>query len=137
MRETLRIWTEAVETIVLEVILEERKGKRAAVVRFILALLSKLFAVAVKVRRILYNLRILRDSTLGVQVIAIGHLTVGCTGKPPVVDKVARALQNQGRTVAILSRGYRSKPPPLTRRLINKLLLQGDKTPPRIVSDGK
>jgi tetraacyldisaccharide 4'-kinase len=137
MRETLRTWTEAVETFVLGVILEERKGKRAAIVRFILLVLSKVFALAVKVRRILYNLRILRDSTLGVQVIAIGNLTVGGTGKTPVVEKFARELQNQGRTVAILSRGYRSKPPPLTRRLINKVLLQDDKTPPRVVSDGK
>src|SRR3954469_11616586 len=137
MRETLRTWTEAVETFVLAVIFEERTGKRAAIVRFILLVLSKVFAVAVKIRRVLYNLRILRDSTLGVQVIAIGNLTVGGTGKTPVVEKFARELQDQGRTVAILSRGYRSKPPPLTRRLINKLLLQEDTTPPRIVSDGK
>src|SRR3954470_2591539 len=137
MRETLRTWTEAVETFVLAVIFEERTGKRAAIVRFILLVLSKVFAVAVKIRRVLYNLRILRDSTLGVQVIAIGNLTVGGTGKTPVVEKFARELQNQGRTVAILSRGYRSKPPPFTRRFINKLLLQDDKTPPRVVSDGK
>src|SRR6185436_12641291 len=137
MRETIRVWTETVETFVLEVILEERRGKRAAIVRFLLFLLSKVFALAVKVRRSLYNVRLLRDSTLGVQVIAIGNLTVGGTGKTPVVEKFARELQDQGRTVAILSRGYRSKPPPLTRRLVNKLLLQDDKTPPRVVSDGK
>src|SRR4051794_678326 len=137
MRETLRVWTESVETFVLDVIIGERKGKAAAVVRFLLLLLSKVFALAVKVRRFLYNVRILRDSTLGVQVIAIGNLTVGGTGKTPVVEKFARELQNQGRTVAILSRGYRSKPPPLTRRLVNKLMLQDDKTPPRVVSDGK
>lgn len=137
MRETLRVWTENLETFVLEVILEERGGKRAAIVRFLLALLSKVFAGAVKVRRFLYNVRLLRDSTLGVQVIAIGNLTVGGTGKTPVVEKFARELQNQGRTVAILSRGYRSKPPPLAGRLLNKLLLRDDTTPPRVVSDGK
>jgi tetraacyldisaccharide 4'-kinase len=137
MRETIRNWTEAVETFVLEVILEQRTGKGAALVRCILLVLSKVFAVAVKVRRSLYNVRLLRDSTLGVQVIAIGNLTVGGTGKTPVVEKFARELQDQGRTVAILSRGYRSKPPPLTTRLINKLLLQEDRTPPRVVSDGK
>jgi len=137
MRETLRVWTETVETFVLDVIIGERRGKAAAVVRFLLFILSKVFALAVKVRRFLYNVRILRDSTLGVQVIAIGNLTVGGTGKTPVVEKFARELQNQGRTVAILSRGYRSKPPPLTRRLVNKFLLQDDKTPPRVVSDGK
>src|SRR4051812_6540530 len=137
MRETIRNWTEAVETFVLEVILEQRTGKGAALARCILLVLSKVFAVAVKVRRSLYNVRLLRDSTLGVQVIAIGNLTVGGTGKTPVVEKFARELQDQGRTVAILSRGYRSKPPPLTRRLVNKLMLQDDKTPPRVVSDGK
>src|SRR5260221_3936700 len=137
MRETLQVWTENLETFVLEVILEQRPGKRAAIVRFILSALSRLLALAVKVRRFLYNVRLLRDSTLGVQVIAIGNLTVGGTGKTPVVEKFARELQSQGRTVAILSRGYRSKPPPLAGRLLNKLLLQDDKTPPRIVSDGK
>jgi tetraacyldisaccharide 4'-kinase len=137
MRERIRIWTENVETFVLEVITEQRRDKKAAAVRFCLFLLSKVFAVAVKVRRFLYNVRILRDSTLGVQVIAIGNLTVGGTGKTPVVEKFARELQDQGRTVAILSRGYRSKPPPLSKRLINKLLFRDETTPPRVVSDGK
>ena len=53
------------------------------------------------------------------------------------MEKFARELQDQGRTVAILSRGYRSKPPPLSERLLNKLLLRADSTPPRVVSDGK
>ena len=76
---------------------------------------SKIFQVAVKMRRWLYNVRILRDKTLGVQVIAIGNLTVGGTGKTPVVEKFARELRDAGRNVAILSRGYRSKPPPHPR----------------------
>jgi len=137
MRERLRKWSETVETFVLQVIFEERRGKRAALVRTSLYLLSRLFLVAIVTRRFLYNVRILRDATLGVQVIAIGNLTVGGTGKTPVVEKFARELQNQGRTVAILSRGYRSKPPPLIKRLINKLLLREETTPPRVVSDGK
>jgi tetraacyldisaccharide 4'-kinase len=137
MREQIRAFTEAFETFVLEVIFEERRGKRAAVMRTTLYLLSKVFQVLVKFRRFLYNVRILRDSTLGVQVIAIGNLTVGGTGKTPVVEKFARELQDQGRQVAILSRGYRSKPTPLGIRVLNKLLFREDRTPPRIVSDGK
>ncbi len=137
MRERLQVWTEAVETFVLEVIFEQRRGKRAAIVRGILFALSKVFQVAVKARRFLYNVRILRDSTLGVQVIAIGNLTVGGTGKTPVVEKFARTLKDEGRNVAILSRGYRSRPPPLSKRLIDKLLFREDRTPPRVVSDGK
>ena len=137
MRDTIRAWTEAIETFVLEVILEERRGKRAAIVRFLLFLLSKVFLVIVKLRRFLYDVRIMRDYTIGVQVIAIGNLTVGGTGKTPVVEKFARELKNQGRNVAILSRGYRSKPPPLSKRLLDRVLLRRDRTPPRVVSDGK
>jgi tetraacyldisaccharide 4'-kinase len=137
MRETLRVWTETLETFLLEVILEERRGTRATLVRTILYGLSKIFQVAIKVRRSLYNARILRDSTLGVQVIAIGNLTVGGTGKTPVVEKFARELRDQGRNVAILSRGYRSKGRPFHQWFLNKLLFRDDTTPPRVVSDGK
>jgi tetraacyldisaccharide 4'-kinase len=137
MRENIRAWTESFETFVLEVIFEQRQGKRAAMMRGGLFALSKLFAVAVKARRVLYDFRILRDSTLGVQVIAIGNITVGGTGKTPVVEKFARELKDQGRNVAILSRGYRSKPAPLHRRLLSKFLLREDTTPPRVVSDGR
>ena len=137
MREKLRVWTESVETFVLEVIFEERRGTVAESARAALFLLSKVFQIAVKTRRFLYNVRILRDSTLGVQVIAIGNLTVGGTGKTPVVEKFARELRDQGRNVAILSRGYRSRPTPLHERLLNKVLLREDTTPPRVVSDGR
>jgi tetraacyldisaccharide 4'-kinase len=137
MRERLRAWTETIETFLLEVILEERRGTRASLVRGVLYACSKLFQVAIKTRRFLYNVRILRDSTLGVQVIAIGNLTVGGTGKTPVVEKFARELRDQGRVVAILSRGYRSKPAPMHIRVLNKIFLRDDTTPPRVVSDGK
>jgi tetraacyldisaccharide 4'-kinase len=137
MRETFRAWAEALETFVLEVIFEERRDWRANLTRALLFGGSKLFQAAVKVRRWLYNFRILRDKTLGVQVIAIGNLTVGGTGKTPVVEKFARELQSAGRKVAILSRGYRSKPVPIHTKLLNKILLREDQTPPRVVSDGK
>jgi tetraacyldisaccharide 4'-kinase len=137
MREYFRDWIENAETFVLEVIFEERHDWRAKLARAILFALSKVFQVLIKIRRWLYNVRILRDKTLGVQVIAIGNLTVGGTGKTPVVEKFARELRDAGRNVAILSRGYRSKPVPLHTKILNKILLRDDQTPPRIVSDGK
>lgn len=137
MREAFRVWTENLETFALEVIFEQRRGKRAAALRSLLYVLSRVFGMIVRLRLFLYNSRIIRDSTLGVQVIAVGNITVGGTGKTPVVEKFARALQDEGRKVAILSRGYRSNPGPLPRRFLNKLLLREDTTPPRIVSDGK
>ena len=137
MRENIRLWTEFLETFFIEVVFEERQDFKAKLTRGILFVTSKFYHVAVKIHRWLINVRILRDKTLGVQVIAIGNLTVGGTGKTPVVEKFARELQNAGRKVAILSRGYRSRPAPLHRRILNKILLRDDQTPPRVVSDGK
>lgn len=135
MRDRVQAWTESLETFILEVIFDRRRGNRAYYTRLVLLAASRLFAGAIKVRQFLYDARIIRDTTVGVQVIAIGNLTVGGTGKTPVVEKFARELQDQGRKVAILSRGYRSKPPPLATRLRNMVLRQKT-TPPRIVSDG-
>jgi tetraacyldisaccharide 4'-kinase len=137
MREKFREWAEFLETFFIEVVFEERRDWKANLARAALFTLSKIYYLVVKIHRSLINFRILRDKTLGIQVIAIGNLTVGGTGKTPVVEKFARELQNAGRKVAILSRGYRSKPAPLHRRVINKILLREDQTPPRIVSDGK
>jgi tetraacyldisaccharide 4'-kinase len=137
MREKFQTWWENLETFALEVIFEERKDFKANVTRILLFVGSKLFHAGVNIRRWLYNMRILRDKTLGVQVIAIGNLTVGGTGKTPVVEKFARELRDAGRNVAILSRGYRSKPKPFYEWLRDKIFLREDQTPPRVVSDGK
>src|SRR5213075_3420621 len=80
-----------------------------------------------------YRKRIFRERALGVLVISVGNLTVGGTGKTPIVEKIARALQTGGRRVAILSRGYKSVP--RKRSLLNRLY-DGNPDPPRIVSDG-
>jgi tetraacyldisaccharide 4'-kinase len=137
MRQQLRERMEALETFVLEVMFEERQDFRANLMRGLLFTLSKAYGGIIKTRQFLYDKRLLRDSTLGVQVIAIGNLTVGGTGKTPVVEKFARELRDQGRNVAILSRGYRSKPRPFHETLLNKVLFREDTTPPRVVSDGK
>ncbi|MGH8024362.1 MAG: tetraacyldisaccharide 4'-kinase [Limisphaerales bacterium] len=137
MREKFQVWAESLETFALEVIFEERHDFKAKATRVLLFGISKLFHVGVNIRRWLYNKRILRDQTLGVQVIAIGNLTVGGTGKTPVVEKFARELRDAGRNVAILSRGYRSKPKPFHQWFFDKIFFRDDQTPPRVVSDGK
>jgi tetraacyldisaccharide 4'-kinase len=47
----------------------------------------------------------------GVPVICIGNLTVGGTGKTPIVREIARRLAAEGRSVHLLSRGYGGRLP--------------------------
>jgi tetraacyldisaccharide 4'-kinase len=137
MRATIRAWFESLEAPFLDTIFNRRRGKLAGFVRSTLFGMSKVWQFALALHRSAIRARLFRDYTLGIQVIAIGNLTLGGTGKTPVVEKFARELQKQGRTVAILSRGWRSKPQPFGQMLLNKLLFREDSTPPRLVSDGK
>ncbi|HUR60022.1 MAG TPA: tetraacyldisaccharide 4'-kinase, partial [Opitutaceae bacterium] len=73
---------------------------------------------------------------LGCLVVVVGNLTVGGTGKTPVVEKFAKALRDRGRKVAILSRGYKSKAPPMWKKFWYTLT-HTEEPPPRIVSDGQ
>ena len=127
---------ENLEQFAIDVILERRHGVRATLLRGLLYALSFIYERLVQLRLFLYRKRILRERTLGCLVISIGNLTVGGTGKTPIVEKIARALQSGGRRVAILSRGYKSVPRPRKRRLVDRLRRR-DFAPPRIVSDGK
>ena len=97
MRERWQRFTEEAETWLLDVIFQQRPGRKAEVVRFLLLVLSRVFTGIVKLRRVLYNARILRDTTLGVQVIAVGNLTVGGTGKTPGGGEI-RARPPGGRS---------------------------------------
>ena len=98
---------------------------------------SILFSGIVRMRLFLYSNRIiLRNKPLDCLVVVVGNLTVGGTGKTPVVERFAKELLKKGRKVAILSRGYKSKQDSPKRNLQNWYGLK-DITPPRIVSDGK
>ncbi len=131
----MRRWLESLEQFAIEVILERRFGKKAALFRWLLFLLSKVYLLIVRLRLYLYRNRIIREHQVGCMVVSIGNLTVGGTGKTPVVEKFARALQDGGRTVAILSRGYKSRQPPLFQRVQNRIL--NIPNPPRVVCDGR
>ncbi len=65
------------------------------------------FALVVHVRNRLYDRRWLAVEQAPLSVISVGNLTVGGTGKTPFVLWLARALQAQGKSVGILSRGYK------------------------------
>src|SRR5438094_4572009 len=101
---------ENLEQFGIDVVLERRHGFRAGILRGILYALSFIYERLVQLRLYLYRKRVLRERALGCLVISIGNLTVGGTGKTPIVEKFARALQAGGRRVAILSRGYKSVP---------------------------
>ena len=82
---------------------------------------SPLYSIAMRVRERWYQKGIFRSASFEVPVISIGNLTMGGTGKTPMVQYIAAMLQGRGYQPAIISRGYGGA----TRERVN------------IVSDGK
>lgn len=68
--------------------------------------LAWLYAAIVAVRRWVYRRGWLASAHPGVPVIVVGNLTVGGTGKTPLVGAIARQLRDRGRRPGIVSRGY-------------------------------
>lgn len=66
-----------------------------------------LYSLVMKLRRWLYQFGILRIRYLKVPVVVVGNLTVGGTGKTPLVIHLANYLMNEGYQVGIVSRGYK------------------------------
>jgi tetraacyldisaccharide 4'-kinase len=68
--------------------------------------LSVLFRLAVAARRLLFALGVLPSVRVSVPVVVVGNLTVGGTGKTPLVIALSAALRRAGRRPGLLSRGY-------------------------------
>lgn len=74
-----------------------------------LYLLSLSYGGVIRVRAFLYTSGLLKPKRLLCPVISVGNITVGGTGKTPLVMALARGLMDRGISVAILSRGYKRK----------------------------
>ena len=68
--------------------------------------LGFLFSDAAKFRKFLYRHNVLKTHTLPVPVIVVGNITVGGTGKTPLIIWLAGFLKDSGFNPGIISRGY-------------------------------
>ena len=85
-----------------------RHWYRLSAVSILLVPLSLVFRLLVGLRRLLFKLGALPSSRLHIPVVVVGNLTVGGTGKTPLVLALATALGRNGLRPGILSRGYGS-----------------------------
>ena len=68
--------------------------------------LSWLYRAVISLRRGCYRLGLLKQTRVSVPVIVVGNITVGGTGKTPVVAAMVNVLKDKGKQVGIISRGY-------------------------------
>ena len=90
--------------------------------QILLKILSLIYGSVIFIRNKLYDLNILKSKKAeGVEVICIGNIVAGGTGKTPAVQYFVKKYLNEGKKVGILSRGYKGK------RKEDLLLVRNDK----------
>ena len=119
---TLREFFENLEQYFIDIISEKRHEPKDILMSAFLFGLSRFYRRAVQFRLWLYDKRIIRNRAIGCLVVSIGNLTCGGTGKTPIVEVFAKTLSHQGRKVAVLSRGYRSRERSIFTKLKQKFL---------------
>jgi len=78
------------------------------ILRFLLFSFSALYGLAAALRRKAFQNKWLHSETFNVPTICVGNLSMGGTGKTPLVEYIARFL-SQNHKIAVLSRGYGRK----------------------------
>ncbi|MDD5238089.1 MAG: tetraacyldisaccharide 4'-kinase [Candidatus Omnitrophica bacterium] len=85
---------------------DKYKGAPYCLIKFFLFLLSLFYGLIVKALIFFSSFKSYR---LDCKVISVGNITLGGTGKTTLVEFIARYLRQEGKIIAILSRGYKRK----------------------------
>ena len=79
------------------------------IITFLLYPFSFIYRLIIFIRRTLFTFNVLKSYRVSAPVIIVGNITVGGTGKTPLVIAIANALQEKGLRPGIILRGYRGK----------------------------
>jgi tetraacyldisaccharide 4'-kinase len=75
--------------------------------RYLLLPFSWFYGAAMLCRNMAFDMDLLKSKSAGVPVISVGNMTMGGTGKTPLVEHIVGECIAQGRKVAVVSRGYK------------------------------
>lgn len=97
------------ETALRRVWHEEKITQGDRLLFLLLLPFSLMYRLAISLRNRLFDLGVFEQKRIHSMVISVGNLTVGGTGKTPLVIMLANFLKRQGYRPAVLSRGYGGK----------------------------
>ena len=84
-----------------------REKKSSFPLSFVFSLLSYFYLLAYYCRILLYKLGLIKSKRLEARVISVGNITLGGTGKTPMVIYLGERLKDKGENISILTRGYK------------------------------
>lgn len=106
----------------------EKNKKYTFPILWALSAISIIYRVLVSFKFWLYEKKIKKTTTLSLPVLSVGNLTVGGTGKTPVIVYLVNLLKTQNKRVGIVSRGY---------KCASKKIVKVEPVPGRELTDGQ
>lgn len=85
-----------------------KKGFFTAVLKGLLAAAALIYMVVIKLRNLLYDKQVFKTHCQKAVVISVGNITLGGTGKTPLVAWLCNLLNNKNLRCAVLTRGYKT-----------------------------
>src|SRR5687768_1984499 len=89
-----------------ELISGRKRGMTASLKRMALRVAEAPYTAAIAYRNWRFDSGGRKATEVSVPVISVGNLTVGGTGKTPMVEWLARWFRERGVRVSLISRGY-------------------------------
>jgi tetraacyldisaccharide 4'-kinase len=78
-------------------------------INYLLLPFSAIFYIFSAIRKLLYKTQVLSTYNVNVPLIVVGNITLGGSGKTPIVIALSNYFTKQGKKVGVLSRGYGGK----------------------------
>ena len=85
---------------------DKYKGFFASLIKFFLFILSLIYGLIIRLLMAFYEKNQYQPVC---KVISVGNITLGGTGKTPLVEYIAKYLNANGHSVAVVTRGYKRK----------------------------
>ena len=98
---------EKIELYFFNIITDKRNGLLEILIKVILFGLSCVYRVILEIRYICFKMGIICSASTKVKVISIGNITVGGTGKTPLVEAIIEKIGHEKGKVAVITRGYK------------------------------
>lgn len=95
------------ENLWWQVIISKKRNIKMSLLMLIFKIFSLFYFIGIKIKVLLYKLKILKPVEINAKVISIGNLTVGGTGKTPFTEEFAKRLIKYEKDVLIVAKGYK------------------------------